>query len=81
MQTYLKVILKYDWADKQKFNYWIGKANVTIIKTKTSTNNEQYATILINDHRALNILLTLLNKECWWGVQVHKIKRKRMWWR
>lgn len=79
MQTYLKVILKYDFSDRQEFNYWIGKANVTIIKTKNKIDG-CYATILINNYQALNLLLTILNKECWWEVQVYKVKKK-IWWR
>ena len=81
MQTYLKAILKYDWKDKQKFNYWIGKQNVTIVKTRISMTTEQYTTILIKDYKTLNILLTLLNEKCLRGVQVYKVKTKRIWWR
>lgn len=79
MQKYIKVVLKYNRIDKQNFNYWVGKSNVTILKTKTKPDGE-YATILMNNHKMLNLFLTILNKECLWGVQVHKVKTK-WWWR
>lgn len=79
MQIYLKATLKYDTLDKQEFNYWIGKANITTIKTKNKSDG-CYTTIIIKNHQTLNLLLTILNKSCWWGVQIYKVKKK-IWWR
>lgn len=77
MQKCLKIVLKSDFCDRQRMNRILGKDKIVIKKTKT--REKDYTTIYLDDYEDLSALLEHLNSECWWGVQVHKIKTKRLW--
>ena len=71
----IEAILKYDRNDRPAVNRIIGQLNITVKRTK-SRGFKDYVTVLINDKTELNILLTTLNKESFWGVVIHKTKIK-----
>ena len=72
----IEAILRYDRYDRPDVNRILGQLNVTVKKTK-SRGFREYITVLVNNQKELNILLTTLNKDAFWGVVIHKVKTKK----